>query len=70
MTKPHYDQEYVRDISVEVYKIRLRADYAGKPDNVERMLAKDNDGGVKLRRRAEAYDSLTRSYLEALSITP
>ncbi len=58
-----YTPEQIRDISVEVYKMRLEQDCKG---NTERMLKKDNDGGVKLRGRAGAYDSLTRCYLKVL----
>lgn len=47
----------IRDISVAVYKMRF-----GVRDTI-RMLAKDNDGGVKLRERAGSYDALTRCYL-------
>jgi hypothetical protein len=61
------DPEYVRDISERVYRIRLEQDCAG---NVERMIAKDEDDGKKLRSRARAYDSLTRVYLEALGLNP
>lgn len=55
----------VRDISVEVYKRRL-VDCSGE-GAVERMLAKDNDGGKMLRDRAASYDVLTRAYLAVLS---
>lgn len=56
--------EEVRDISVEVYKLRLE-DSSGE-GAVDRMLEKDGDGGDKLRHRASSYDSLTRSYLAVL----
>lgn len=59
MSKQYTLQE-IRDISVEVYKIRL-----GKKD-AERMLAKDRDNGQKLRSRAESYDVLTKCYITAL----
>jgi hypothetical protein len=55
--------DQIRDISEKIYKIRLAQDHH---DNVERMLEKDGDGGVKLRKRAGFYDSLTRAYLEVL----
>jgi hypothetical protein len=69
MTKrePEFDQERVRDISVEVYKMRLVAD-SGE-GAVERMLAKDGDTGSKLREvRAVAYDALTRCYMRAMGV--
>jgi hypothetical protein len=55
--------DQIRDISVQVYKIRLED---GSKGAVERMLAKDADDGRKLRRRAESYDALTRAYLKVL----
>ncbi len=55
----------ITDISERVYRLRLEDDCKG---NVERMLAKDDDGGVKLRNRAKAYNPLTRAYLVALNI--
>lgn len=57
------DDPRIRDISVEVYKMRL-----GK-DDTRRMLEKDDDGGVKLRSRAGSYDKLTQCYLKALNVT-
>lgn len=59
--------EYVRDISVEVYKLRLEDGYGSGPGAVKRMLKKDDDGGVKLRERAGSYDPLTRAYLAVLA---
>lgn len=38
--------------------------------NVDRMIAKDEDGGKKLRGRAGQYDPLTRAYLEVLGFKP
>lgn len=55
----------IRDISVAVYTKRLDQECKG---NAARMLAKDNDGGVKMRGRAASYDSLTRAYLEVLGV--
>jgi hypothetical protein len=53
--------EEIRNISEKVYRARLLRDGGGcKPDNVERMIAKDGDGGVKLRGRAAIYDDLAR----------
>lgn len=57
----------VRNISVEVYKRRLEDSSGGGTGAVERMLAKDDDGGAKLRGRAASYDALTRAYLAVLS---
>lgn len=65
--KPTHSPEYIREVSEMVYRIRLEQDCAG---NVERMIAKDEDGGEKLRNRAGAYDPLTRAYLQALGIEP
>ena len=63
-----YTPEQIRDISVEVYKIRLEQDCK---NNVKWMLEKDaekdpNDNGKKLRGRAAFYDVLTRVYLQVL----
>lgn len=61
------DGEYpIEDISVAVYKHRLG------PDSVRRMLRDDaesdpDDNGKKLKRRAEQYESLTRTYIKVLS---
>jgi hypothetical protein len=64
MAKPHvFDETLVRDISEAVYRKRLDQDCHG---NVKGMLAKDNDGGKKLRVRAGCYDTLSRTYLSAL----
>lgn len=66
--------EQIRDISEAVYRIRLNQDTPHKsddnPGNVARMLAKDNDGGKKLRARAGSYDVLTRAYLDVLGVKP
>lgn len=55
----------IRDISVAVYAKRLDQECKGSSD---RMLAKDADGGAKMRGRAAAYDSLTRAYLDVLGV--
>jgi hypothetical protein len=34
------------------------------------MIAKDEDGGQKLRNRAGQYDPLTRAYLDVLGFKP
>ena len=65
--KPTFDPDYIRDLSEQVYRIRLEQD---SPGNVERMIAKDADCGKKLRNRASSYDPLTRAYLKALNIEP
>ncbi len=65
--KPTFDPAYIRDISEKVYRARLEQDCAG---NVERMIEKDKDGGMKLRNRAGSYDPLTRAYLDALGFEP
>lgn len=62
--KPTFDPEYIRDLSEAVYREQLGA------DDTARMIDKDGDGGKKLRARSGSYDSLTRSYLEALGIQP
>lgn len=66
-SKPTFHPDYIRGISEEVYRARLEQDCAG---NVERMIAKDEDGGEKLRNRASAYDPLTRAYLNVLGFEP
>jgi hypothetical protein len=65
--KPTFDPCYVRDLSEQVYRIRLEQECAG---NVERMIAKDEDDGQKLRNRAGQYDPLTRAYLDVLGFKP
>lgn len=61
--KPPRDTEAVRDISLAVYKMKLGQ------TAVDRMLAADNDGGAKLRRRAASYDATTICYLNALGLS-
>lgn len=70
--KPTFDPRYIRDISEQVYRLRLEQECEG---NVERMLAKDAetdplDDGKKLRNRAGQYDPLTRAYLDVLGFKP
>lgn len=65
--KPTFDPAYIRDLSEKVYRLRLEQDSSG---NVARMIAKDEDGGEKLRSRAASYDPLTRAYLKVLGIEP
>lgn len=65
--KPTFDPEYIRDVSEKTYRLRLEQDCAG---NVDRMIAKDEDSGAKLRNRAGAYDPLTRAYLKVLGFEP
>lgn len=65
--KQTFDPEYIRDLSEKVYRLRLEQDCAG---NVERMIAKDEDTGQKLRNRSGAYDPLTRAYLKVLGFEP
>ena len=65
--KPTFAPDYIRDISEQVYRIRLEQDCAG---NVARMIEKDEDEGQTLRNRAAAFDPLTRAYLKALGIEP
>jgi len=60
-------EEFVRDISVDVYKFRLEQS-SPPPGAVQRMLEEDADGGMKLRERAGAYDTLTRAYLCVLGL--
>ena len=56
-----FDPEYVRDISEAVYRERLGS------DDLAKLLA-EKDGEKRLRSRATAYDSLTRSYLRAIKV--
>lgn len=64
---PSFDPEYIRDLSVRAYRLRLEQEC---PGNVARMLEKDADDGTKLRGRAAAYDALTRAYLKVLGFEP
>lgn len=65
--KPTFDPAYIRDISEQTYRLRLEQDCAG---NVDRMIAKDEDQGQKLRNRAGSLDPLTRAYLKVLGFEP
>jgi hypothetical protein len=65
--KPTFDPDYIRDLSELAYRARLEQD---SPGNVARMIAKDEDGGEKLRSRAGSYDPLTRAYLKVLGFEP
>ena len=62
--KATFDATYIRDLSEKVYRGLLG------DDDVQRMIEKDKDGGVKLRNRAGAYDLLTRAYLKTLGFEP
>ena len=68
LKRPVFEPVRLRDISVAVYRKRLVQDSGPGAD--ERMLAKDADGGLKMRGRAAAYDPLTRAYLEVLGLQP
>lgn len=68
--EPKHSPERIREISVAVYKIRLEQASGGGPGAVARMLEKDKDNGEKLRGRAEAFDPLTKAYLDVLGIKP
>lgn len=64
------EAERIRDISVQVYKLRLVQE-SGE-GAVERMLARDNEkrpgcGEELLRARAASYDPLTRAYEKILA---
>lgn len=65
--KPTFDPAYIRDLSEQVYRMRLEQD---SPGNVDRMIAKDEDNGETLRNRAGFYDPLTRAYLKVLGFEP
>lgn len=66
--KQSFDAEYIRDLSEQVYRLTLVRDNGeGSP---ERMIARDEDNGEKLRSRAGAYDPLTRVYLKVLGFEP
>ncbi|MCA6108170.1 hypothetical protein [Bradyrhizobium cenepequi] len=62
--RPFFTQEAIRDISEKVYREQLGA------EDVRRMIAKDDDGGKKLRNRAASYDQLTRVYLKVFGVEP
>lgn len=57
---PEFPLDRIRDLSERVYRDRL-----GEND-VASMIAKDGDGGIKLRERAVSYDALSRAYLRAI----
>jgi hypothetical protein len=58
---PRYDDARIEDLATAVYRKEL-----GEKDAMS-MLAKDNDGGTKFRRRAQAYAPVVRSTLDALA---
>lgn len=64
MRKREFDGPLIRKISTEVYKAKLNMD--NDKDAAARMLAEDNDGGVKLANRSISYDPLTLCYLRVL----
>lgn len=68
LKRPCFEPARIRDISLEVYKLNLSRD-SGE-GAAERMIAKDGDGGLKMRGRAAAYDKLTRAYLKVLGVQP
>ncbi len=58
---PTYDAAMIEALVEVVYRRQL-----GEKD-VASMIAKDGDGGVKLRRRAQAYAPIVRDTLDALA---
>ena len=60
--RQQFDPERVRDVSLEVYKLRLEASSKGA---VKRMI--EEHGADYLREAAASYDTLTRVYLSVLS---
>jgi hypothetical protein len=67
---PTWNPEFIRDLSEKIYRANLEHSSGGGKGVVERMIEKDEDGGVKLRNRAGAYDKLSRIYLEILGFKP
>ncbi len=59
--EPEFDATFIRDLSELAYRQRL-VDESGE-GSCERMIAHDKDNGEGLRRRAAAYDALTRAYM-------
>ena len=68
--RPSFDPDLVRDISEQVYKLRLEDPTGGGRGSVQRMIDNDKDSGDKLRNRAGSYDALTRAYLRVLGFSP
>ena len=62
MTEQDFTSDFIRDVSVEIYKIRLEDKSGGGRGAVARMIEQDGDTGQKLRGRAASYDPLTRVY--------
>lgn len=56
----------IKDIAVEVYKLRLEHPSGGGPGAVARMITADKDQGEKLKGRAEAYEPTVRAVIEVL----
>lgn len=62
-----YDDDFVRSLSIEVYKRRLEDNCAGDVARLEAD-AKAQGRTLDLSGRAASYDVLTRCYLAALGI--
>ena len=57
---PTYDDAMIADLAERVYRAALG------PKDAASMVAEDQDDGVKLRRRAQAYAPVVRLTLDAL----
>ena len=68
--EPVHSLEFIRDVSEQVYRIRLNEPSGGGNGAVERMIAQDKDQGQKLRGRAAIYDPIIRVALDVLKIKP
>jgi len=55
--QPTYDPEYLRDVSVAVYK----------PRRFDRAREEKSGGPAVFGKDAASYDSLTRAYLDAIN---
>lgn len=62
------NREKIDDILVALYKVRLEDSTGGGDGAVHRMLEKDNDGGVKLRNRAQYYAPMLLALLDCTDI--
>lgn len=65
LTRKRWTPAEVDDLTEAVYKLRLEDDCKG---NVERMLAKDQDDGAKLRSRSRFYRPMVMATLQALDL--
>ncbi len=60
---PLVDTDIISEIALAVYKNRLDDLSGSGPGSVDRVLAEDNDGGVKLAGRSRSYQPIVRAVI-------